>query len=189
MVVTLIRTFVAIDINSKDVVLKLIELQKRLVATGATMKLVEPENIHLTLYFLGEIPEEKIGLVKEIVESCCKGTGSFEIYLAGVGAFPKFSSPRVVWVGMKYGQEILSQIANCLRKNLPRHGFRKEEKEFSPHITLARVKKYNSKLVNEIKNLSNVEIGSLLINSVKIKKSTLTSRGPIYEDLHVIELK
>lgn len=187
--IVVIRTFIAVDIDSRDVTSKLIELQRRLVATGASMKLVEPENIHLTLYFLGEIPEGRIELVKKITETCCEDISSFEIHLAGVGAFPKLSKPNVIWVGIKSGQENLVQIANCLRASLPKHGFRKEEKEFSPHITLARVKKYNSKLIDEIKNLSSLEIGSFVVNHVKVKKSILTSRGPIYEDLYVIKLK
>ena len=185
----MVRTFIAVDIDSKNIISKLVDLQRQLLASRAQMKLVEPENIHVTLYFLGEIPEEKLFLVKNIVEKCCEGHSKFEIYISGIGAFPKPSRPRVIWAGISSGGEILSQIARCLRREFPRHGFRREDKEFHPHITLARVKRYNSQLRQEITRLSTVDIGGLVVCSIKIKKSTLTPKGPIYEDLYVIELE
>ncbi len=185
----MVRTFIAVDIDSDEIISKLVEIQRRIAASGALMKLVEPENIHITLYFLGEVPEERITLIRNIVENCSENINEFEIHITRLGAFPKPTKPRVIWAGISTGGEILTQIANCLRDKLPRHGFRREDKEFHPHITLARVKRHNSRLVHEIKNLSMVDIGRFLVKTIKIKKSTLTSRGPIYEDLHVIELK
>ncbi len=184
----MIRTFVAIDITDKDIISKIINIQRGLIKTGASMKIVEPENIHITLYFLGEIPESAISQVEDIIYNCIRNMEPFEIEIGGLGAFPTIHRPRVVWIGILKNSEVISSIASCLRDGFSKHGFRVEHKKFHAHITLARIKKFTRDLKDFIARNSNKYIGKFFVESLKLKKSTLTPRGPIYEDLKVFKL-
>ena len=184
----MIRTFIAIDIADEKIISKIVGIQKQLVKSGSSMKLVEPENLHITLYFLGEIPESSLRYVEEAVTNCTKGVEPFTIDIGGVGAFPTIKRPRVLWIAVTKNSDKIEFIANCLKKILPSRGFRREPKSFHAHITLARVKRYNSSLRDMLTKLSDVYIGSIPVSNIKIKKSTLTPKGPIYKDIKVIEL-
>lgn len=185
----MVRTFIAIDIDKKDLVDKLVSIQKKLMESSASIKFVEPQNLHVTLYFLDEIPEHAIKIISDIIKKCISEQKPFEMRLCTVGAFPSTKRPRVIWVGITKNAETITQIANCLKKQLPLHGFRRETREFHPHVTLARVKRYTSDLKHIIESIKDIDLGSLFVNSIKLKKSILTSRGPIYEDLVVIDLR
>jgi 2'-5' RNA ligase len=171
------RAFVAIE-ASEEVREKMSELQKQLSLDG--VKLVEKENLHLTLFFLGDIDEAmKDKVIKGMDKLNCK---KFEMSCKGVGAFPSNSYIRVVWVGAEAPQ--LKQIYDQLGEELAKLGFKKED--FSPHITLARVKFLRDKtsLSEFLEDNAEVEIGDCVIDKVILKKSTLTPKGPIYESVY-----
>ena len=162
-------------------------VQNKLGNTGASLKLVEPENLHITLHFLGNIPEDSIDTLREIITNCCSDTTPFTVHLKGVGAFPSIKYPRVIWIGITDSNNI-KQIVDCLRTELSKHGFRKEEKPFHAHVTIARVKRYSSQLKKQLQNLKEHTFGEINVAHIKLKKSTLTPRGPIYEDIFTIEI-
>ncbi len=178
------RVFIAVDIEDPLVVSRLERLKDAVAATGVPVKLVETENLHLTIRFIGEVPR---GLVEEIRESVLSRLSfePFEMELVGLGAFPSPSRPRVVWVGVGRGAEELRRIREEVERGLRRLGVRPEAQEFHPHVTLARVKGSRNieALRRLIEEMADYHVGVVRVESVRLKKSTLTRSGPIYETL------
>ncbi len=173
------RLFVAVDI-SDDLRDKLTPVVNEMSKFGG-VKAVEPQNLHITLLFLGEVKEERVGAIEnELSQVEFK---PFTIRVRGVGAFPNPSSPRVVWVGVENDGE-LKKLADSVYQQLKKLGF-KRDKDFSAHITVARVKKRSSSIVEFIKKYSTAEFGEMEINCFKLKQSILRPQGPIYKDVKV----
>jgi len=183
-----LRTFIAIDIDEKEIVRKLIELERLIQNTGAQMKLVEPENLHITLKFLGEIDSKDLQIIKQVVELHAKEFEPFEITIKGLGAFPSPGSPRVIWVGIDKNRDKVTDLASRISTDLERMGFRREERAFHPHITIARVKRYNAALKRILRENSDIEIGDFYVSKIRVKKSTLTPQGPIYTTILEVTL-
>lgn len=183
-----VRCFIAVDVEESDIVGKITKIQEELEGTGTRLKTVEPENLHITLRFIGEIPKPVVEAIKEKLSTL--EFKSFTINFSGVGAFPRVEKPRVIWVGVDKGRDELSELSNRVNKLLSSLKIPKENKEFVPHLTIARVKSYPSpKLPKVIMRLKDVAIGSMKVDNVKLKKSTLTSKGPIYDTLFRVEAK
>lgn len=174
------RCFVAVDLDTR-LTEKIVGLQKELV--GLDTKLVEPHNLHFTLKFLGEIDGKVTGVVKAALAKVAAGREPFSITIEHVGCFPSEKFIRVVWVGA----EKLTELQEAVNESLAL--FKKEKP--SPHLTIARVRsqKCREDLVNFIHRHKNEETGSMLVKEIKLKKSTVTSKGPVYEDIAVFELK
>lgn len=181
-----IRSFVAVDITARDVVNAVEALQRELLATGADLKPVEPYNLHLTLIFLGEQPKRNLDELARRLEGLTHRR--FVIELRGVGAFPNPSSPRVIWIDVGKGRDELIKLAQDVRA-LARD-FAQEEEEFTPHLTVARVKgpRNRDKLTSFLEAHRSDRFGEVEVAEVKLKKSTLTPRGPIYSDLYIKKL-
>ena len=180
------RGFIAVDIC---VFPGLIEFEKEIKETGANVKLVEPENVHITLKFLGDTEEEQIDEIEKIIKDAVKETNSFHIQLKGAGVFPNQNYIKVIWIGIEHGEEI-AIISHKIDEQLSRVGFEKEKRGFSPHLTIARVKsaKNKEKLLQIIEKYKDVEFGDIKVDSIKLKKSDLTQKGPIYITLREIKI-
>jgi 2'-5' RNA ligase len=176
------RIFVAIEITNKKVIDSITKFQGK---TDIDAKPVESNNFHFTLQFLGEVSEE---ITAEIIQALNKiKFSSFDVNLKGVGAFPKTKSPRVIWIGTnENGGNILIQLSKKVKGVLEPLGFF-SDKPFKPHITIFRIKKKIEGLSNILKNQKSENFGMQKICSIKLKKSELTSNGPIYSDL--VEIK
>lgn len=178
-----IRSFIAFDIESSHVLERITHLQKMLVETGADLRLVEPRNIHVTLRFLGNITPN---MVDEIFEGMLKVQFiPFDVKIQGVGAFPNIRYPRVVWAGIKDGANQLRGIFSQLEPYLRSLGFAPDPKGFSPHLTIARVKSGRNKaaLANFLNENVNYEFGIVNAKCLRLKRSDLTPKGPIYSTL------
>ncbi len=171
------RTFVAIDVPAMESVL---ELQRAIVGR---VKLVEPENLHITLKFLGEVSETRIPEIKAAVGKCI--TGHYSISLRGVGFFPSERYVKVVWVGVMDGGET-GKMMRCIDDALAGMGF-KRERSYVPHLTVARAK--GPVDVHSLAKFKGTEFGNVDVREIKIKKSTLTPSGPVYEDVAVFGLE
>jgi len=182
-----IRSFIAIDIEDPEVISKILSIQEEICSSSAKLKPVERENLHLTLKFLGEVEESKLGHVMNIMDDILKKFPQFRMKLKGVGAFPTINRPNVVWIGAEEGREAFVRVASELDRALSKMGFQRE-KGIEPHLTIARVKGPIGNLPEIIRKLSDIEIGYIDVREVKLKKSTLTPKGPIYEDMHVVKL-
>lgn len=190
------RTFIAIEL-SKETKDWIAHLQGQLKNSGADVKWVEPENIHLTLKFLGEIDNKQLSNIIKVLQDSNQNRNSFYIRLSSLGAFPKINFPRVIWIGIDKGEAESKQIATDLEEELAKIGIPKEEKRpFSCHITLGRLRSVlnRDRLIKDLDNLANnftppAPGTEFLVTKITLFKSTLTPRGPIYEILKEIPLK
>lgn len=171
------RLFIAIEFNNIKEYLH--ELQSKIPKAKAAF----PKHFHLTLKFLGEIKEEKI---PEIIERLKEiKFEHFKLRLGNIGVFPNEKMPKVVWVGLKDRTEI-TKLQKEIEEKL---GFlSKKDKRFHPHITIARIKHIEDKkiFIQHIKKIETKQ-KEIEITRFKLIKSTLTSKGPAYEDLEVFE--
>ncbi|MHA1490892.1 MAG: RNA 2',3'-cyclic phosphodiesterase [Promethearchaeota archaeon] len=188
----MIRSFIALELNDEETIEKIKSFSERLKKNQAKIKIVEPQNLHLTLKFLGKIheslaPEIYKILKEEINEKLLQGK-TFEYRLKGVGQFNKFS---VIWVrlrgNLQFLQDIKDSIENLLKEKL---NIEKDKRtEFKAHLTIGRLRKnrINYETFNTLKKIisenKNLEFGKFDISEIKLKKSVLTPQGPIYSDL------
>jgi RNA 2',3'-cyclic 3'-phosphodiesterase len=178
----LIRTFIAVELDP-GFTETIRELQDRF--SGFDLKFVDPELVHITLKFLGNVDESRVPSLSAALDSItCE---PFEAKVRGPGVFPKPSNPRVLWLDATGNFRALhDEVENLLEP----FKFEKEEREFTAHATLARVKflKKDQKnaFINTVNELKDLEIGTMWVNKVLLKKSTLTPKGPIYETLHTV---
>ncbi len=179
-----LRVFIAVDIDDPLILSRLERIKEAIIATGVPMKPVETNNIHITLRFIGEIPRWRVEEIKEHVFSNLQGE-PFDITFKGIGAFPSISRPRVVWVGVSRGAEILKKYRDIIEDRLGELGFPRERQRFTPHATLARIKgsKNIRNLIKILQEYSDYEVGSMKVKTIRLKKSILTRSGPIYETL------
>ena len=185
-----IRTFIAIELSS-EMRSKLAAVQDKLKKSEAWVKWVEPKNIHLTLKFLGYVSASQLKSIFEAVHQSIEGIAPFPLSFSGLGAFPRLENPRVVWVGVEEGREMLSRISRNLEEILKRNGFPVEAREYHPHLTLGRVKSSQNKaqLIGFIKSEKDCSIGSMEVKEITIMQSILKPEGPGYKPLHVSKLK
>jgi 2'-5' RNA ligase len=178
-----IRTFLAFDIEDQTIIRRIIQAQKMLVNTGADLKIVNPQNIHLTIRFLGDIYSPMIDQIHEEMKKLV--FSPFQIEIKGIGAFPKPAYPRVVWAGIRNGAKELKNVFEQLEPRLRDLGFQSDNKGFSPHLTIARVRsgRNKAKLAELINELMDYDFGTVKSGKFKLIKSDLTPKGPIYTNL------
>ena len=178
-----IRCFVAVECGGDELTAKFTEVRRILEATRADIKFVEPENVHLTLKFLGEIEPSLVEQASQVVKEA--SFQPFSARLEGVGVFPNLRRPRVVWAGISEGVSQLVEVWKDVDTKLSGLGFERERRGFSPHITIGRVRsgRNRERLVEELSTLSDYVFGGLQVDRVVLKKSVLTPRGPIYTTL------
>jgi len=177
------RTFLAFEIPDKikKEVDRLIAEEKK---KSLPIKWVKFENLHITLKFLGEIEESKIREIIPILEDTTKNFTGFDINLEGIGCFPHPGNPRVLWIGVKNGVTMLTDIAREIEKNLGAAGFQ-EDKRFHAHLTFARTRKF-CKLDKILALPFTTEDFS--VNSVTLFESVLKPEGPVYAALKKFNL-
>ncbi len=185
-----IRTFVAVLI-AEDLKQKIAEVQGEVKKLAPDVKWVAPENLHVTLKFLGDVREDEIASLSAVVEDAVRGYPTFELSVSGLGAFPSPARARVVWVGIQNGAEKLIELASVVDDALAGAGFEKESKAFKSHITIGRVKTERNldKLAKAVEEVDASSLGTQQVKSVVIMQSELMREGPIYSPLSVIALQ
>jgi len=180
------RGFIAVDIKATD---KIIRFLDEINKINADVKTVDSKNIHITLKFLGDIQNEKIESIEEIIKNSVKEISSFNLKLIGSSVFPNKNYIRVVWIGIE-DSDILKNIARNIDEEIAKLGFKKEKRGFSAHLTLGRVKtaKNKDKLLKIIEEYTDFDFGIQKVNSIKLKKSQLTPSGPIYTTIKEVKL-
>lgn len=177
-----LRVFVAVRVSNPDVLARIKNLQEELERAGLRAKMVEPENMHITLQFIGEIPREKVIAVQRNLENV--KAAPFKITFEGVGCFPNMKTPRVVWVGVSKGGDDITKLAEKVHRAVSSAGVRVELEDFKPHLTVARVKApINSEVRRVLESHSGTFFGEEDVTRFYLVKSTLTPSGPIYTDL------
>jgi len=177
-----IRSFVALDIPSqvKEEIDGIIGELRRL---GGNVKWVKPQNLHITLKFLGEIEPETLENVYRVTEESAGETQVLSFSLSGAGLFPNPKRPRVFWIGIKEVGE-LEGLSRRLDEGLEALGFQREKRGFSPHLTIgrARTPQGMERLVEGIRKME-YSSGRIEATSLLVMKSKLTPQGPIYSPL------
>jgi 2'-5' RNA ligase len=189
-----IRTFIAIELDA-DVRKVLTEVQEQLKAQGTerAVRWVAPEGIHITLKFLGNIAANRVEEVNQAVTTACRGFRPFELSFAVVGCFPNTRRPNVVWIGVEGDTATLVQLERSVEDTLAAIGFPREEREFTPHLTLGRVRREakpaDRQRVGEAVQKTTVgTIGAMRVTRVSVMRSELKPSGAEYTRLAAIDL-
>jgi 2'-5' RNA ligase len=179
------RAFIAADV---EVTPRLMDLKKSLGDVGAQLKLVDLENIHLTLKFLGDTDEGFVEKIVEIMNAGVEGVEPFTMEIRGTGVFPNPNYMKVLWVGLDNADPLIT-IAKSIDTGVSKLGFKREKKGFHPHITVARVKGPRKK--NEVQQIlrdyQNETFGSQLVDCIRLKKSVLSREGPTYSTIEEVK--
>lgn len=181
------RAFLAVDVDP-NLTYKITEIQKKVADVSPNVKMVEQENLHFTFKFLGDITPDKQETIIEMAEENIKDYSPFNITIKGMGAFPSMDYIRVIWLGVEH-PGAFSKVQKELDNEFNNLGFKKE-RSYIPHLTIGRVKGAQNKdeLQTLVEELKDIEIGTMTIDRLTLKKSELTPVGPMYTDLHDIFL-
>ena len=180
-----IRAFIAVDVPD--------EIAARVLETAGELdkkavRLVAPEQMHITLFFFEQISEEKAKLVADLLDSIA--VSPFEVSLEGIGLFTP-RNPHIVYVNIK-DDGILSEIYDALKDQIKELGLGVEDRAFTPHLTIGRIKTQSDSVQESIRTFaarhSMQQFGKFTCGSIKLYKSTLTSDGPVHEELSVKKL-
>ncbi|HWG89396.1 MAG TPA: RNA 2',3'-cyclic phosphodiesterase [Candidatus Thermoplasmatota archaeon] len=181
------RGFAAVEVGEQPA------LQARLTelrALGADLKVVAPENLHLTLKFLGEVPDGKTSAVETALREAAAGVAPFTMDLVGLGTFPPRGAPRVVWAGVQ-GAEPLTQVATRFETAARALGFAREERAFSPHVTLARARSPRGKedVIRFVQAHRDEPLGEVRVEELRLMRSELRPTGPVYTPVLTVRLE
>ena len=185
----MIRSFLAIELP-KTILKKIEEVQRDLRSTHGDVRWVNPEKIHLTLKFFGNIEELRIDPIFKSIEEVIRNTSPFSLKVRGVGAFPHLKNPRVIWMGLVEGREVLISFQKQIETQLEKIGFQSEDRPLHPHLTLGRMKSSRGKreLVEKMEKHKEEEFGDFQVERVILFKSDLKPTGPIYTPLRELRL-
>jgi 2'-5' RNA ligase len=186
-----VRTFVAVPV-APELEQRAGVLIQRLRGTEAQVKWVEPNNLHWTLKFLGDIELRETAAVCQAVSEAVAPFEPFDIEALGAGAFPSIERPRTVWLGMGQGSDEMVALYDAIDQALRPLGFRSEPRRFRPHITIGRVRQSTPEGITDLGNLlqqhADFEGGIASVYEVAIFASVLGRHGPTYEPLGHAEL-
>jgi len=184
-----VRAFIAVDIGD-DIRGRLDELQRKLKKVHAGVRWVKPRSMHLTLVFMGDVPREQIDSIKQVLDRACDGRPPLDLAAAGTGFFGKATSPRVIWAGIAECPALV-KLQHRIAEGLLDAGIAFDDKPFSPHLTLGRVKaidQHTGSLLQKLEKYRDVDLGEARIDHVELIQSTLTPHGAEYTTLHRVAL-
>ncbi|MEK6583291.1 MAG: RNA 2',3'-cyclic phosphodiesterase [Nitrospirota bacterium] len=184
-----LRCFIAISLP-EELKAKISGIQEKLKAAGADVSWTRPEGMHLTLKFFGEIEDKRIPKIEKALDTAVDGIPTFTLSVSGMGTFPDMRRPRVIWIGLKEDGGNLLRLQKGVEEELKKTGFPSEDRRFTAHITLGRVRsnKNIDKLLKLIEEEKVEELGSFDVSEVHLIKSELKPAGAEYTELYSIIL-
>lgn len=183
-----LRSFIALELSgeARDEISRVENILKE---TEDQIKWVNPRSVHLTLKFLGNIPEHQISSITEHLEGIASHIRPFDIVLGGIGAFPGWGSARVLWIGLDEGSEQVKDLAGEVETAMAMEGFEKDDRPFRAHLTIGRVKKLkNGRKLGDIAASITVEPVRIRVSRLILFKSILGPRGAEYNHISVSDL-
>lgn len=180
----LMRLFVAVNFPDKiKQSLGSIIRQLRLMPVSASW--VREENLHITIQFLGNVPEDRVIPIANALGRAVKGINAFRLKLGGIGVFPSVERPRVLWLGLSGDITVLSCLQRQVQKELKLLDFQPEGRRYSPHLTLARIRSPFGfeDVLEEAKRLTEADsrlVSTIIVDSVELMQSELKPGGPNY---------
>jgi len=184
-----LRLFIAIDIG-EEVKRDIASLIDKLRTHDTNIKWVKPENIHITIKFLGEVSSDIVINIEKAISLVASRHSFFVLHARGTGVFPNFARPRVLWVGINKDSG-LEKIHNDINNELKPLGFEPEDRDFHPHLTIGRVKSPVglNPLLKDLRGYMDREFGKITVDKLLLVKSTLKPAGAEYEILYSAPLR
>jgi len=183
------RAFIAIELPD-EIKQGIARVQEQLRKTDISAGWTRSEGIHLTLKFLGEVPDAKVQEIMAAITEAAQGTGKLNLTVEGAGAFPHARNPRVLWIGVTGDIEKLAALQAAVEDSMAGLGFEREERKFSPHLTLARIRfpKPRDNWQQVIEGIKDVKLGGFEAGHVSLMKSELKREGAVYTEIGRVEL-
>jgi len=183
------RLFIAIELPP-EIKQGIAKVQENLRKTGADANWTRPEGIHLTLKFLGEVEESRAQEIVLALTGATEGIGKMKLEVAGAGAFQNVKTPRILWLGVTGDIEKLAALQILVENAMVKLGFEREERTFSPHLTLARIKlpKPRDNWQQKIESIRDVKIGAFVAERISLMKSELKREGAVYMEVGKVDL-
>jgi len=184
-----IRSFIAIDLP-KTVVCRLEDAQRQLKALNLPAKWVRPENIHLTLKFLGNISSDRVDVIARVISLAAEGRPPLTLELRGIGFFPGVKRARVVWIGLGGQVQPLFALQREVEQQLAAIGIAPEKKPFRGHLTLGRIRQHVAPPVMRkvLDTFADFSSDGFAVDRVCLYQSELRPTGPVYTRLKEIAL-
>lgn len=185
------RTFIAIEIPD-EIKQQMADVQRRIRNEGGVdAGWPRPEGMHLTLKFLGEVPEAQITDIKEALTAAVQGMTGFRLEIGGAGAFPNARNARVVWIGVSGDLDSLNRLQTRVEDAMAGVGMERENRAFTPHLTLGRIKYVRSResLLGALEQVKDVRLPGFEVKAVSLMKSELKRTGAEYTEIARVELK
>jgi len=179
-----IRTFIAIELP-EEIIYTISKVQEKIRSHGFKIRWVRPENIHLTLKFLGDIKEADTEKVARAVSESVTGYHPILLAVKGIGVFPGIKRPRVLWLGISKQLDLLTALQRTLDEKLEAIGFPKEKRPFRGHLTIGRIKdKIDPKRLHGVlKEFTQFESEHFFAHRIILYKSELKPKGAVYTKL------
>jgi 2'-5' RNA ligase len=176
------RTFIAVRLPD-DIRARLVVMQDTLAPAAPDLNRLEPENMHITLLFLGEVDDRELPAICRATQTAVLQRAAFSLTIEGLGCFPNPRRPNVLWVGVGEGAQEVVAIHDALEAPLLELGcYRREARKYTPHVTLGRLRGEESSdaLAKALAKHKDWKAGELGVSEIHVMSSQLTSRGPIY---------
>jgi len=189
-----IRSFIAIELPA-ELKLELVQLEAQLKSGKQFgVKWVDPDGIHLTMKFLGNIAVDRVEGITRAMEEAVRGISPFQLKVKELGVFPNFKRVQVAWVGLTGEVDKLAQLQKRIESNLTPLGFAPESRPFAPHLTLARLRAQTSlddrqRFGQLIANTTFEAAHTIEVDAINLIKSQLTREGAIYSQINSIRLE
>jgi len=180
-----IRSFLAFDIP-KDVRQKLAKLINDFAAKETGVRWLDPETLHVTMKFFGDVDEELLlGDISRDIEEVTSKTIPFSLDCTGLGVFPNWKYPQIIWAGFLGDSEPVLNLKDALDSSLAKYALKKDARAFRLHLTIGRAKeiKGSGKLATLISGLGPISFGRVSVKGLTLYKSVLTKTGSIYTPL------
>jgi len=186
---SIMRAFVAIAL-SESVRQAVGDFIADLRRVNAPVKWVRPENLHLTLKFLGDVPDENVSTVIEILQRCVDGLAPFQLHVKGTGGFPNLRRPRVIFVNAQDTPPTAHELARRLNDGMTEASIAREKRGFRNHITIARVRRPQPMpaIEKRIAAMSDRDFGSMTVPNIVLVRSDLRPDGPVYTPVEQVML-
>jgi len=189
-----IRTFIAVELDA-PIQRELEHVQNNLrreLRSGA-VRWVNPGSIHLTLKFLGDVPAAQLPEIKVALQKGCAAFSPFDLVVTGLGCFPGFSRPNVVWVGVQGDLATLRRLRDSVEQHVAPLGYPTEQRDFTAHLTLGRVKNASPaearRIGDAVRDAKTGDLGDLHVGEVHLIRSDLSPQGAKYTRLFTVSLE
>ncbi len=174
------RCFIAINLN-EELKMEIDRLTAHMKKGIRDVRWVPAENLHITLKFLGAVPDESVEEIREVLSQVSAHYSPFDVELRGMGLFPDRKRPRVVWIDILNSEKLI-RLQEEVELFTERLGFKREERQFSPHLTIGRVRtpRTGGSLVDAVEELKNTYFGNIRVDMISLMKSDLKPTGAQY---------